>query len=391
MRILVDTLYFCGIDSTGLFIGWMNLSTFYMPNNVTINLRHITPLAGQNIRMKLAVYTDPHNSTRLIALGSCLYDSNNPIPPTGPGVCPIAPNPCIYMYTPPYQYFPGWTTSQEDFVLECVNPQAATLFTIKLVNSASKNEHLTDVVVTDNYVAFVGNIFSGDEFDTVTIHRCKKDDILGSFDSHYYFLPPWEEGTVEYMACALDDNNIALVTTGVVDPGNNNYEIRVRTVKLSSMTMTTAQRLPVEGKPIQIAQTYLYQANKTMVHLSDYRFPPGQQNYNYTFVEFLPYKLIAYYTTAFYEKRVNKTFESMDVIQDTCLISTGGNYGFIKDIKHEDPSSICYYYENVYVRITNTRTIHEDRFPYEGNRFSIDTITSRPYTVSTASRRDPCQ
>jgi len=393
MRILHDTLYFCGMDwsNTSYLLGWLDLTTF-VPSapSVAINYRKIIIPPSQNVQMKFAVYTDSFGKTRFIALGSCRYDSNNPIPPLVPGMCPIAPVPTIYTYTLPYTYFPGWTVSQEDFVLECINPTTATSLDIKLVNSASKNEHMSDIVVTDNYVAFVGNIFNGDVFDTVTIHRCKKDNVLSTFDNYYYFIPPSVEGTIEYSACALDNDNIALVTTAVIDPVIDDFELRVRTVKLSTMTMPTAQRLPVEGKPIQIAQTYLYQVNKTMVHLSDFRFPPGQQYHNYTFVEFLPYKGTAYHTTAFYERSFNRTYESMDVMRDSCLISTGGNYGFIKDIKHEDATSNCYYYEDVYIRLTNPRTIYTSQFSYEGNQFPLNSTIQRGYTVESPSRWDAC-
>ncbi|MBP5540762.1 MAG: hypothetical protein J6X88_03845 [Bacteroidales bacterium] len=393
MRILNDTLYLCGMEWTNppnYFIGKIDLTTMVSGNNNNLYYRRILQSIDQDMQMKFVVYSDYLNNTRLVALGTYRYFSHGPNPPAPYPLCPIAPYPPMYTYTLPYEYFPGWTVCQEDFVLECVNPMTATSLDIKLVNSASKNEHMSDIVVTDNYVAFVGNIFNGDVFDTVTIHRCKKDNVLSTFDNYYYFIPPSVEGTIEYSACALDEDNIALVTTAVIDPVIDDFELRVRTVKLSTMTMPTAQRLPVEGKPIQIAQAYLYQVNKTMVHLSDFRFPPGQQYHNYTFVEFLPYKGTAYHTTAFYEKYINKTYESMDVMQDSCLISTGGNYGFIKDIKHEDATSNCYYYEDVYIRLTNTRTIHNIQFSYERNRFPLGPIIPQPYTVDSALRMDPC-
>lgn len=80
----------------------------------------------------------------------------------------------------------------------------------------------------------------------------------------------------------------------------------------------------------------------------------------------------------------------MDVIQDSCIVSTGGNYGFIKDINHEDASSSCYYYADVEVRLTNTRTLHANMFRYEGNSFTLGTVNSLADTVRARVRDDSC-
>ena len=169
-----------------------------------------------------------------------------------------------------------------------------------------------------------------------------------------------------YSACTLNENDIALITTGYKGEQDNEFEMHIRTMNLPNMKMHPSQRLPNVGKTIPTTQVYLHPADRTMVQLSEILFPPGQQIFNHSFIEFHPYNVTQYNTTIFYEDNYSQLpYVSMDKQQDSCIIATGGNYGIIKDINNEAATPNCYHYEIVLVRLLNNRDIKARNFPYE--------------------------
>lgn len=390
MRILNNNVYLCGHDtiSKQCFFAVVDINDFYS-SSATLKYRFVKlpppvpPATLSNATLwRMQVYKDQFGNTKLVALGHYYYNSSCLIAP--PTTSPFCYN---YLYT--QLYFPNHHFFMEDFVLECTDPMGATSVDIKLVNSDYNNEHISDILLTPSYVAIIGQIFGTYTYSTATIHRCKKDNVLATFDNPYTFTVPAEEGTIEYKGCTVENDNIVMATTGCIDPSNDVNDLRIRKVNLQSMTMSPSQAVSNIMKTEPIDMTFLPK-DHTLVLLAQMNFPTSQPAYQFTFLNLYPDKNSTYNAKGLVETRAPHNYESLNTLRDSCYIATGGNYGIVKDVLNDDPTPSCHFMDKTKVTILNDITIYPSIYPYEANSFLLDTITTYIDTPVQPALFDQC-
>ena len=262
MCILNDSVFLCGYE-TDIYAGSNykigTIVTMYLNNFYTTNV-HVTyfePSYWMNVdlkRIKQYEYTyATSNRAKLLLVGDIYYpcDSSTQFP--------------IYDFRHYYTDLNNHSMCMVNAVWEVSYPFYTSFSSagplqkvIRVMNPFEHSEVIHDVVVTDNYVAFVG-VASG-TIDTITLHICSKDsDVLKSdytsnpptlmsdFDNYYTYSLGTGSGSPFYHACALDGDMIAIVTQD--EMSTSSTDITIRTFDLTTHTMTNTQYLQCYSHP----------------------------------------------------------------------------------------------------------------------------------------------
>lgn len=224
---------------------------------------------------------------------------------------------------------------------------------IRFINPVVHSEVIHDVVVTDNYVAFVG--VSMGATNAITLHVCNKrrytlytnsPSVISDFDNYYSYSLGTTSGSPFYHACALDGDMIAIATREETSPGSN--KITVRTFDLSTHTMTHAQDLRCNTVPELRDMAYIPDKQRIVLLFHDYFRLTG--SYSDVFCTIDPYNVSSSYTLpGMVEDVFHSKYGSLDVMKSSYLISTGGKYGFVSDVANYSPTGTCYKVEDYYI------------------------------------------
>ena len=274
--------------------------------------------ASTNIPWRLAAYIDVTGAFRVVAIGEMYYNLSS---------MPSAPA-WFYSCT-----LPDYAACHTFFVLEC-NYSAGSFSVVdcKFSCDHSRYERVDDVVLTDNWLAIITEYPDKNE---MIIHKCNKNNVVGTFDPYYSYVVPNNEGV--YHCCKMQGDTIALVA--LYQPWwTTTYETHMRTVDLASMTMTSAQGYPLldKAEPEEIVYMPGY---ATLVLLQCQQFP--SLAYHYAYVNWKPYTTPPYYADLIYESGDNP-FYSIDRLTLKYIAAAGGDYWMEKDVMSANPSASCY-------------------------------------------------
>lgn len=136
------------------------------------------------------------------------------------------------------------------------SPSAATTnqIVLRAVNPDIHPEIIHDVVVTENYVAFIG--LEGISSKAITLHICNKDDnvlrnfnlsVQSDFDDYYSYPLSSNNANPFYHACALNGDRIAIVADSE-DPTSPD-QLYIRAIDLNTQTMFASQVFLCSEKP----------------------------------------------------------------------------------------------------------------------------------------------
>ena len=240
---------------------------------------------------------------------------------------------------------------------------------IRVINPFEHSEIIHDVVVTDNYVAFVG-VESGGS-NSITLHICNKgNNILKSnypnyvsdFDSYYTYSLGTSNGNPFYRACALDGDKIAIATQDETSTSSNN--ITVRTFDLTTHTMINTQELQCNSHPTLKDIAYIPDLHKVVLLFHSY----FHSTYNYCdiFCTIDPYNVSSSFVTQGMTDNVfHFKFGSLDAMSGQYFISTGGKYGFIANPLGFIPPKQCFYVEDYNVIRRNEIGASNNTFRYD--------------------------
>ena len=176
--------------------------------------------------------------------------------------------------------------------------------------TSSGYEPLPEVLLTDDYVAFVRYRVGLDKY---VIHRCNKYNVVGTYVTAYQGAAPQDEVIFNLEGETLENNNIALSTCAPTDIYYNTYEIRLRNIELSYMVEVSSQYIPVgEAKQDDLAMVYNRNQRK-LVSSMHYTLPNG--GYDYGLIEIDPWYSFTspyYYSTNAIQDPNYRVFAPMD-------------------------------------------------------------------------------
>lgn len=353
MEIVNNYLFMCGQYKYGeAFLAWLDLSDL---SNSTASITYIRADKATILR-RMVAYMAPSGVLKVVAVGEEDYmwpDWSTPGYPSmwddcyDMGGTPIPSSSIFRSCLPPYTCF-------LNFVVEFDDPQTLSTTDYKFVatHDSLHAELVHDVVLTDNYVVFVGE--QGGIDDILSLHRCDKNQVIATFDDYYEFPVPAPEGMTWYISCHMKDDTIAVVSRGASTLGPiPHYETRLRVVDAATMTMTSSQQFDYgdfKSDPTDIVYT---PGTQTLVLLQELNFPSTPGSYNYAFLHLKPYVGIPiYYAEGMAERTRCLSFCSMDRVPDgKHYISTGGDYWMINNSLSGMATTDC--------RIVATQKVYE--------------------------------
>ena len=325
MRIFGDDIFFCGWNTSSRrgIIGHALVSAIegysqhmdYFELDMGIS-------SSENMLYRLAAYKDDFGRYKVVAIGEMNYDGNAPLlypALTCPGTLYPSYN-CHAYFVVACEYIPSPLNS---LTLE---------FCKFFYRYLDRFDHVDDVVLTDNWVAIVT---SNADRSELTIHRCDKNNLLGTFTPQCRYKVPYLEGG--YRCCRMKGDTIALVAM-YASGSAPIYETHMRTIDLASMTMTNAQGYGLLDKTDPIEVVYL--PDYTTLVMSQYqKFP--LTGFHYAYVFWRPYKPTPYTADVIYEGG-DRPLGPLDRLTHKHIVTSGGNYWVEKDISYNNPSSSCY-------------------------------------------------
>ena len=263
---------------------------------------------------RLAAFNDGTGTTRVVCLGDTWFHNGN-----------TTFYPCTDTVYP---------TCHASFVVECTySGTLNTPMNMIIVSDSTRFELAEDVVVTDNWLAIVSTFPAQDE---IVIHRCAKNNVLGTFDNFFSYKVTPLEGVNH--CCHMKGDTIADATLYSSTTASH-YESHLRVFDLNTMTMTCAQQFDLLEKAEPQEVVYLPEY-ATLVTLQYMRYPSGA--IRHTFVSWKPYSATPYYAKLTYESSANVTFQWLDKLTNKHIIAAGGDYWMMKDILSDDPTTTCY-------------------------------------------------
>ncbi len=239
MRILGDTLYFCGSENNVGFIDYIDLNDLEqgtLTRSNGVSFVDSTTSSKLNRVTKMAVYYSPSDHTpRIAAIG----EWSDTIP-SGPGWYIGYPHAIIEAYFTSGSMDAKWVTCNSSGVRIQDVPH--------------------DVEVTDSYVAFVGY---GINTTYLGIRKSDKDNILGSsmINTIYNYPIPAEQRPV---AAAMVGDEIA-VATAYDTITNRENRLEICMFDLSTMDMFEVQTIKAPTKSAAEEMIFMPADNKLLL------------------------------------------------------------------------------------------------------------------------------
>ena len=344
MRIINNNVYFCGSLNATPIIGHINLSDFWTPTR-TFTLYKADSRYVSNLH-RMAAYNDGAKQ-KVVIVGDVIFTDNSPFP------CPfeITYYDSILGDTVHYYYYNCIHTIILEVDFFGANHQADSyVSTTDIINRHL--ELITDVVETQNYVAFVGHYTN---HHTTIIHRCDKKNVVNTFSGDHWCFWGIDEGHSNYHCCLMKGDTIAVssLSTYYDAMGIQQFSTNIRVFDIAStdITNTHALRVPLNTKTEPLDLMYMPRDHR-LVLLQDIHLPSLSSDQN-TFVHIDPYAASVHNTKCWYESTGQKPFNCLSRLNDTIYLSSGGEYWCMKDI---DPliSDSCYKTEVIEITPINT-------------------------------------
>ena len=183
-------------------------------------------------------------------------------------------------------------------------------------------EYLYDVLLTDDYVVFVGHNYSPACYDMLHFRMIRKVLPFPSPDiNNVYFFPAPSEANSRVASTALDENTFA-VSYVYVDPSTTNHFTRLRLIDLNTMTNINAQQMARPDKMDPVMIDYL--PEKDLVEmLQPYNNP-------YDFLCWEPHKTVPYISHILTPFK-GTDYQYVRCLADSMFIASSGPYLYLQD------------------------------------------------------------
>ncbi|MBQ6068010.1 MAG: hypothetical protein IJK84_00765 [Bacteroidales bacterium] len=220
MRVYGNLLYFCGREKSCGFIAVANLHYMFM---------HIlgsgTPPSTTAISYKELDYRYVASLEKLVVYGQGDGQALPPITSANEHIAAIGR---------------GGTLTSADWVAVHIKynnmPMTTSTFytmhtaTVEVVDdhSSTSYEPLPEVLLTDDYVAFVRYRETSDEY---VIHRCDRNNVAGTYGTAYRYAAPLDEVVFNLEGESLEVSNVALMAKALADMNSDERFIPVNISK----------------------------------------------------------------------------------------------------------------------------------------------------------------
>ena len=307
MRVAGSEVYMCGSCPTGGFLAHFPLGGFSSaPSQIT----YVTIDPGHSDRLERMAAYKVGGMEKVVAVGQHEYDTfSMQYPCSGPYLCGHS------------------IVVEADF-------QQGTLLGLLMKADTGHTERFCDVIATDNYVAVVGEW----TYDTLSIHRCDRYNVLGTFDNYHYYPVGASEGLSPYWGCAMKGDTIAVASMASSDPQLQTFETRLRVFDLATMTMTQAQvtALPEKGAPGELL--YMPEYN-TLLMAHEYLTTSGTQIQT---VYWLPYATAPYQARSMAQALPEMGAGCLDRLSRDYYVTLGTDRWVMKYLPSDQIPNSCY-------------------------------------------------
>ena len=332
MSITNDTVFLCGsigndTNHRGCIV-YMNINDLY---SSTATVTYYEPSYWmKSVIKKIASYKDAASGIKLACVGEFYYRCAQYSP--FPGDVPN--NNCQYHYYDPITH----PTCTVNFAMAMTIPSPGFYIQSRLFRMINPfehpNERLHDVVVTDNYVAFVGFDYGSPR--SITLHACPKTNnstqtpismaFAGDAFGNYMSYTLNNGGAPSYIATALRGDSIIIAATAENASGTND-NIWLRTFELNSMQMTHAQCIPNEDGTKLKDMAYLLDSFNV-----ELLYNGSHDDYNYVdfFCRVNPYNTATTYIAPMKTLDNEEFYTSIDMLKGEYFVSTGGDFGIVE-------------------------------------------------------------
>lgn len=197
-------------------------------------------------------------------------------------------------------------------------------------NSFFKKEYLYDVLLTDDYVVFVGHNYSPACYDMLHFRMIKRALPFPSPDiDDVYFFPAPSEANSRVASTAMNENTFA-VSYVHEDPLYLNFFTRLRTIDLNTMTNINAQQMARPDKMDPIMIDYL--PDKDLIEmLQPYNNP-------YDFLCWEPHKTMPYISHILTPIK-GTDYQYVRSLAGKMFIASSGPYLYLQDPSLSVPAS----------------------------------------------------
>ena len=315
MRVAGSEVYMCGFCPTGGFLAHFPLSGFV---SVSPQITYVTIDPGHSDRLERMAAFKVGGMEKVVAVGQHEYDTTLV---SGLGDTTHA----IYGHS---------IVVEADF-------QQGVFQTLRMKADTGHTERFCDVMATRNYVAVVGGW--NDEY--LSIHRCDKADVLGTFDSYSYYHVGPSEGLSPYLGCAMRGDTIAVSSMASSDPQLQTFETRLRVFDLAAMTMTQAQKTDLVEKSAPGEMVYMPE-HLTLLMTHEYNDPSGTQMQN---IYWLPYASAPYQARSLTEPLPGAGFGGLDRLSRDYYVTLGNGCWVMKYLPSDQIPNSCYDIRKWYV------------------------------------------
>lgn len=199
-------------------------------------------------------------------------------------------------------------------------------------------EWYSDLVVTDNYVAVVGEL--KDPSRMIMIRRQSLNQSTVDWNPQFYYTTPNNEMLALPKAVRMEGDTLALASLSLNSDGV--YEVRTRFVDLASMTMFRSQAFELHDKTDPIAMTYVPKNHSLIMSISI----GGICNLiRMTHLQTVGYP--TWYITTY----SNNYFAGLCCLQNQYFLATSGRLNLYKDVSIDPSSTIVNCYQNGTIKV----------------------------------------
>lgn len=310
-----DYAFFCGyVQETGVgtqaFVGYV-----YLPDMVSGTANMWCGKIDNIERLKRLVAYKTEDGYRVYAIGENIIHPAGGATYTAEAIVEIDD-----IFSSPIQYQIAWLYA----------------------NSFFKKEYLYDVLLTNDYVVFVGHNYSPACYDMLHFRKIRRALPFPSPEiDNVYYLPAASEANSRVASTALNENTFA-VSYVYVDPSTTNHFTRLRLIDLNTMANVNAQQMARPDKMDPIMIDYL--PDKDLIEmLQPYNNP-------YDFLRWEPHNTQPYQSFVLTPIK-GDDYQYVRCLAGSMFIASSGPYLYLQDpslsLPASDPVCPSYFKTNV--------------------------------------------
>ena len=327
MKFVDNYAFICGyVDVPGSHshgvLGYFNLNDFYAYNTLSI---------------KLHVYDTIRNFSKMVAY----YDIT--------GYKVVAIGTCIVPVSGGYYMYPSCIV--EDYILSSITFNY--LRYVQFTPYGYPREHLTDLILMDNLIVFVGYLYKVSilsyPYNILCLRTANRHDVLNTLSNCNLYDTGVDEVSGRVHAARLKVGMFA-VSYVFRDEPSGVFFTRIRTFDLSTLNVVYSQEFPTYQKDEPIDMAYdLQNGILTILHPMPFSYIDSYlQSY---FVQINPNAITPYSASVLSPKE--RLFSSLDMFSDVYYVSTGENHWYYQHTTAPEPNANnCPVLKKIDVKIT---------------------------------------